>query len=337
MNIAVLFGGTSEEREVSIASASKVVRALREEGHHVTAIDSAMGRLTSAQDRELTALSVVRAQPTESSLLALRSRSNALAFGNAVGEFDVVFIALHGGSGEDGHVQALLELLGVPFTGSSSISSGLAMDKDLSKRLAEQGGIRTPGWLMNETHFPTVADALGLPVIVKPNAQGSSVGLRIVREEEGLASAVANAARYGEVMIEKYVAGREFTVSILDDTPLPVGEITTDNGRLFDYESKYQEAGAEEVFPAQISADLAAELQASALKIHRLFKLDGYSRSDFLVDDEGVVWFMEVNTLPGLTSQSLLPKALEPAGISFGEFCNRVVELALQKADDLGR
>lgn len=253
-----------------------------------------------------------------------------------MGEFDVVFIALHGGSGEDGHVQALLELLGVPFTGSSSISSGLAMDKDISKRLAEQGGVRTPSWLMNETYFPTVAASLGLPVIVKPNTQGSSVGLQIVREEKDFSPAIANAARYGEVMIETYVSGREFTVSVLDDTPLPVGEIITDNGRLFDYESKYQAAGAAEIFPAQIGADLAAELQASALKIHHLFKLDGYSRSDFLVDDEGVVWFMEVNTLPGLTSQSLLPKALESAGISFGDFCERIVELALLKAGDPG-
>ncbi|MCK9870332.1 D-alanine--D-alanine ligase [Nocardiopsis dassonvillei] len=336
MNIAVLFGGISEEREVSISSASKVVRALRDKGHNVTTIDSATGRLTSAQDRELTALSGVREQPTESSLLSLHSRSNAIAFGTAMGEFDVVFIALHGGSGEDGHVQALLELLGVPFTGSSSISSGLAMDKDISKRLAEQGGVRTPSWLMNETYFPTVAASLGLPVIVKPNTQGSSVGLQIVREEKDFSPAIANAARYGEVMIETYVSGREFTVSVLDDTPLPVGEIITDNGRLFDYESKYQAAGAAEIFPAQIGADLAAELQASALKIHHLFKLDGYSRSDFLVDDEGVVWFMEVNTLPGLTSQSLLPKALESAGISFGDFCERIVELALLKAGDPG-
>ncbi|MFE6385240.1 D-alanine--D-alanine ligase family protein [Nocardiopsis dassonvillei] len=335
MNIAVLFGGTSEEREVSVASASKVVQALRDNGHHVTAIDSATGRLTSAQDRELTALSSVRQQPTEKSLLDLRSRSNAIAFGKAMAEFDVVFIALHGGSGEDGHVQALLELLGVPFTGSSSISSGLAMDKDISKRLAEQGGVRTPSWLMNETHFPNVTASLSLPLIVKPNTQGSSVGLQIVWKEEDFTSAIANAARYGEIMIETYVAGREFTVSVLDDTPLPVGEIITDKGRLFDYESKYQAAGAAEIFPAQINADLTAELQASAMKIHQLLKLDGYSRSDFRVDNDGVVWFIEVNTLPGLTSQSLLPKALDPAGISFGEFCDRIVELALLKAGDL--
>ncbi|MFK3672025.1 D-alanine--D-alanine ligase [Leifsonia aquatica] len=331
MRIAVLFGGTSEEREVSIASASEVVRALRNGGHDVTAIDSAMGRLTPLQDRELTDTCRVQSQPSATSLHSLRSQSTAATVASAIDDVDVVFIALHGGSGEDGHLQALLELLGVPFTGSSSLASGLAMDKDLAKRLAEHGGIRTPSWLMNETCFSNVSRSLGLPVITKPNAQGSSVGIQIVRKEGDFASGLADAAQYGQVMVESFVPGREFTVSVLDDVALPVGEIITDGGQLFDYESKYTAAGASEVFPAQISPDLTAELQESALRVHRLLKLDGYSRSDFRVDVDGVVWFMEVNTLPGLTGRSLLPQAAEAAGIAFDELCERIVELALRK------
>jgi D-alanine-D-alanine ligase len=239
-------------------------------------------------------------------------------------EVDVVFIALHGGAGEDGRIQAMLDLAGMAYTGSNHIASAAAMDKDLSKRLFRSVDVRTPDWLLAPATRDEVGSALGWPVIVKPNKQGSTVGLSVVREPTELAAAIERASAYDtEVMLEKFIAGREFTVGILDRVALPVGEIIVP-GEVFDYKSKYQAGGAREVFPADISTTESAQLQELALRAHSVLKLGTYSRVDFRRDDKGLFWCLEANSLPGMTATSLLPQAAKAAGIEFPELLDRI-------------
>jgi len=198
------------------------------------------------------------------------------------------------------------------------------MDKDLSKRLFRAAGVPTVDWLMAPASADAVAKQLGWPVVVKPNKQGSTVGLSVVREPGKLAAAIEQAHRYDdEVMIEKFVAGREFTVGILDGAPLPVGEIIAP-GEVFDYQSKYQVGGAREVFPADIPASEAQALQRHAVAAHHALKLGAYSRVDFRRDAEGGFWCLEANSLPGLTATSLLPQAAKAAGIEFAQLLAKI-------------
>jgi D-alanine-D-alanine ligase len=237
---------------------------------------------------------------------------------------DIVFLALHGGAGEDGRIQALLDLAGLSYTGSDHIASAAAMDKDLSKRLFRAAGVPTADWLMAPVGEGVVAQRLGWPVVVKPNKQGSTVGLSVVREPAALAAALAQAGRYDdEIMVERFVPGRELTVAVLEDRALPVGEIITP-GEIFDYAAKYQQGGAREVFPADVPPAIAAALQEHALRAHRALKLGVYSRIDFRLDPQGGIWCLEANSLPGLTRTSLLPQAAAAAGIGFAELCERI-------------
>jgi D-alanine-D-alanine ligase len=236
----------------------------------------------------------------------------------------VVFLALHGGAGEDGRIQAMLDLAGLKYTGSNHIASAAAMDKDLSKRLFRAAGVPTADWLMAPASADDVVRTLGLPVVVKPNKQGSTVGLSVVRDAAKLDAAVQLARRYDdEVMIERFVAGREFTVGILDGQALPVGEIIAP-GEVFDYQSKYQVGGAREVFPADLPAAEAATMQKHALAAHRALKLGVYSRVDFRRDPAGGFWCLEANSLPGMTATSLLPQAARAAGIDFATLLARI-------------
>lgn len=181
-----------------------------------------------------------------------------------------------------------------------------------------------------------VEAALGFPVIVKPNQQGSTVGLTIVRRPEELAEAVETALRYDrEVMLEQFVPGRELTVGVLDDRPLAVGEIVS-KGEVFDYESKYQEGGAEEIFPAALEPEVTRRVQELGLAVHRALKLEGYSRADFRMDAEGGLWCLEANTLPGMTRTSLMPQSAAAAGIGFGELCERICTLAVERGRGRG-
>ncbi len=328
MKVAVLMGGTSEERPVSLVSGAEVAAALRERGHEVVAIDPASGVLSREREDELRASGVARDAPpsagpgADDALLpldrALRERAP-----------DVVFPALHGGSGEDGTVQALLDLIGVPYAGSGQTGCVLAMDKDLAKRLLRDAGIPTPEWISGHAPPERVAAELGLPVIVKPPRGGSTLGLALAHRADAIGAAEERALAYGgEVMFERYVRGREFTVGILGEEAFPPGEIVSGN-EIFDYESKYQPGMAREIFPAPIPEDLAAALRRQALAVHRLLRLNGFSRIDFIVDSEGVPWCLEANALPGLTAVSLLPRAGRAAGLSFGELCERIAALAL--------
>jgi D-alanine-D-alanine ligase len=329
MKIAVLFGGSSEERDVSIASAAQIIPALRSLGHEVVAIDTATGRLAPAVEQKMLTSSVAVEPPSIRELARLGGTALALASEAAdIRDVDVVFLALHGGAGEDGRVQAVLDLAGLAYTGSNHIASATAMDKDLSKRLFRGAGVPTADWLMTPVSAEEVARAVGWPAVVKPNKQGSTVGLSIVREAAQLAAAIELAQHHdNEVMVERFIPGRELTVGILEGEALPVGEIIT-KGEIFDYEAKYQKGAAREIFPADLSASATAEIQRLSLLAHHALKLGTYSRIDFRMDPEGRFWCLEANSLPGMTANSLLPQAARVVGISFAELCERICRAA---------
>jgi D-alanine-D-alanine ligase len=332
MNVAVLFGGTSEERDVSIASGAEVVKALRQAGHHVVAVDTARGVLAGDAEAALLIGGVAPEPPDRHTLDMLQTGDpTALTRAPELADIDVLFLVLHGGTGEGGTLQALLDLVGIPYTGSGMLGSAMAMDKDITKRLLRDIGVRTPDWLMAPVALETVSKGIGWPAVVKPSKQGSTVGLTVVKSPEGFDAAVKHAFEFDdEVMVERFVPGRELTVPVLGDEALPVGEIIPKN-EIFDYESKYQPGGAEEIFPARIADDIAAEARRLALLTHRALKLRGFSRVDFRLDDQDRLWCLEANTLPGMTSASLVPKSARAAGISFPRLCERICELALEE------
>jgi len=330
VKITVLMGGTSSERDVSIASGLRIAAALRSRGHDVTSLDTAMGVIDDAAERELKAAGVQQAPPDLESLAAMSQRSLSPSLGTlpAVRQAEVVFLALHGGQGEDGTLQALFDLCGVRYTGTGQLGSALAMDKDLSKRLFRDNGVTTAEWLMAPATAAEVRDRLGFPVVVKPSKQGSTVGLTLVREAAGLEPAIAEAFKYDdEVMLERFISGRELTVGILGNEALPIGEIIPRH-ELYDYECKYTKGMAVEEFPAQLDPDVTARVQDQALRAFRALKLRGYARIDFRLDDSGDCFCLEANTLPGMTETSLIPQAAAAAGIAFPELCERIVRLA---------
>jgi D-alanine-D-alanine ligase len=332
LKVAVLFGGTSSERDVSIASGSQVIQALRAGGHEVVAVDTATGVLDQTAETRLLRDGVAELPPDEDALDMMQTGdATALTSAPELADVNVLFLALHGGAGEGGTLQALLDLTGIPYIGSGMLGSAVAMDKDISKRLMRYAGVPTPEWLMAPVLLEDVEERIGFPCIVKPSKQGSTVGLSIVRDAAGLEPAVQLAARYDdEVMIEAFVAGREFTVPVLGCDALPVGEIISKN-EIFDYEAKYQPGGAQEIFPADLTGAQVVEVQALALRTHEALKLRGFSRVDFRMDDDGVFWCLEANTLPGMTAASLFPKGAQAAGISFTEVCDRLCRIAIEE------
>jgi D-alanine-D-alanine ligase len=332
LKVAVLFGGTSMERDVSIASGAQVVKALRDAGHEVVGVDTATGVLGAVEEDRLLSSGVAPAPPEADALDVLRTGDiTSLTRAPELQAVDVIFLALHGGSGEDGTLQALLDLAGVPYIGSGMLASAVAMDKDISKRLFRDAGIPTPPWLMAPATAEDVAEVTGFPTVVKPSKQGSTVGLTVVHEPNTLEEAIAEAYRFDdEVMIERFVPGRELTVPILGDDALPVGEIISKH-EIFDYECKYQPGMAEEIFPADLTGAETVAVQFLALKAHQALKLGGYSRIDFRMDAEGTFWCLEANTLPGMTAASLFPKGAAVAGVPFPELCDRLCRLAIKE------
>jgi D-alanine-D-alanine ligase len=330
LKIAVLMGGTSAERDVSLASGIRITEALRACGHDVVAVDTVSGVLTAADEQRLLAGGVVKTVPPDTKALV---RMNAAMQGTlrALPSADVLFLALHGGQGEDGTLQALLDLTGVPYTGSGHLASALAMDKDLSKHLFRAAGVPTADWLMAPATAKQVEATLGFPVIVKPSKQGSTVGLSIVRTAVELQPAIDEAFVHDdEVMIEEFIAGRELTVGVLGGETLPVGEIIAKH-EIYDYECKYTPGMAVEEFPARLTDDETKTVQSLARKAFDALKLRGYARIDFRMSPDGTFFCLEANTLPGMTQTSLIPQAAAAAGISFPELCDRIVQLALDR------
>ena len=326
MHVAVLLGGSSEERGVSLASGCEVALALRSRGHEVIAVDAAGGQLSAREERRVLESGIGRAEIP----VPAPSRAEELPESGVVGrvpalrEVEVVFLALHGGAGEDGTVQTLLEVAGIVYAGSGPLGCALAMDKDLTKRLLRDAGVATPEWIAGTVPGEEVAARLGLPVIVKPASGGSSVRLTLARSAGEVDAAAELAGAGGDpVLYESYVPGREFTVGVLDDEALPVVEIEPVR-ELFDFDSKYEPGMARETAPARIPDETARVLRSAALGVHRVLRLEHFSRVDFMMDEDGRAWCLEANALPGLTGNSLLPKAAAAAGIEFPELCERI-------------
>ena len=341
MKIVVLAGGLSDERNVSLSSGCKVCAALRERGHQAALIDMYLGSEQAPEalfcapiPAELTKIG--RQAPDLAAVRASRSGGGDSLFGPGVLEAcrmaDVVFLALHGACGEDGRVQAAFELMGIPYTGAGHLGSAIAMDKDLTKKLIAPLGVATPRWELvryTQDDIPALAARLEVPCVVKPAASGSSIGVSIVYRREELSGALAGALAYGGVcVVEQYIAGREIQVGILEDKALPSIEIIPKAG-FYDYENKYQPGAAEEITPAPIPAQWEQRLGEAALTVFRALGLSVYARADFIVTGDGVPWFLEINTLPGMTPTSLLPQEAAAAGIGYGELCERIIKASL--------
>jgi D-alanine-D-alanine ligase len=329
VKIAVLMGGTSDERDVSLSSGVGVAHALRAAGHDVVVFDTVRGVLAEEEEATLLAGGVRVAPPRSVELAGLdEGHTVALTRDPTLGAVDVYFIALHGGSGEDGTIQALLDVAGVAYTGSDRLGCSLAMDKEVTKRLLRDAGVPTPDWLSGPCTADQVEDTLGLPVIVKASGGGSSLRLVLAHDHAELEAAIEESREWDDVVLfERYHRGREFTVGVVGGETFPVGEIIPER-EIFDYECKYQPGMAQEIFPADISAGLSERLRALALRVHDALRMRDYSRVDFIVDGNGDAWCLEANALPGLTANSLLPDAARAAGISFPELCDRIARLA---------
>ena len=342
MKIVVLAGGLSDERNVSLSSGCKVCAALRERGHQAALIDMYLGTdqpseaLFSAPiPEELTKIG--RQAPDLAAVRAARTDGGENRFGPGVLEAcrlaDVVFLGLHGTCGEDGRVQAALDLLGIPYTGAGYLGSAIAMDKDLTKRLAAPLGVATPKWeLVRYTaeEIPALTARVEVPCVVKPVASGSSIGVSVVHDRDALSAALTQCLDYGRVcVVEQYIAGREIQVGILEDRALPSIEIVPKEG-FYDYENKYQPGAAEEFCPAPIPEEWEARLGKAALTVFHALGLSVYSRADFIVTEDGTPWFLEINTLPGMTPTSLLPQEAAAVGIGYGELCERIINASLE-------
>jgi len=338
--VLVLAGGDSPERDVSLDSARGIATALRESGYRVLVADPARPDVApSEDDSEIFRGAGIAAEPPEldDDPFAARAEFVRVLSGWRAYGIDIVFNALHGGTGEDGTVQAVMEYVGVPFTGSGALASALAMDKWISKRLAAAAGVPVPrgerferSALESGTLEQTVREILRPPLVVKPNAQGSSVGLSVVEDFAALDAAAAKAFKVDRaILVEEYIAGREITQACLDGAPdLPVLEIRPKSG-LYDYFHKYQKGGSEYLVPAPLSPDVAAAVTRSARTTFDALGLSIYARIDFRLDEAGNHYLLEANTLPGMTATSLVPKSCQAVGISYAQLISRIVERSL--------
>ena len=338
MTIAVLLGGTSEERRVSLASGRAIVEALRSRGHEVVPVDPAFGAIPADEEPRFLGGEVGVTPPTLDEL----RRMGRIAVGPAllelpaVREADLVFLGLHGGTGENGHIQAMLDVAGIRYTGSGMLGSALAFDKRVSKELLARAGVPTPAWVERDARPERAAAELGLPLVVKPAGGGSTVGLTVVREVDALPAAVKLAADYDpDVLLEAFIPGRELTVTVLEGEALPVVEIIPGN-EIYDYESKYTPGKSEYVVPAELDPGEAEELQRLALRAYRVLRQGSVSRVDFRRRPDGTFWCLEANSLPGMTATSLVPKAAAAAGIGFPELCERIARSALSRVGGPG-
>jgi len=330
MKIVVLLGGDSEERDVSLASGAQVANGLRENGHDVVSLDPVYGLVDLSEEEELLSGSLPRTPSLESQNVSPSMK--LLKHLDTLNEADIVFPVLHGGVGENGTIQGLLDLLGVPYVGSDLLGCALAMNKDVTKKLLRSANIATPDWILANTG-QEVMEFLDFPIIYKPVDGGSSVGITMVTNKNSMEESLQNSFRHNSLfMCEAFVPGRELTVGILGRDTLPVGEIISKH-EIFDYECKYRPEMADEIFPAEIDEETSRKVSQIALEVHGLLNLRDFSRIDFILDEQGKPWCLEANTLPGMTANSLLPKAAEAAGFPFQEFCERLLLIAKDRID----
>ena len=343
LKIAVLAGGYSPERDVSLTSGSLIANALIDEGNHVCLADVYMGvELSGRSPDELFVTAkypryeVEKCIPDLEALKAKRGGNSLIGEGiiDICRAADVVFLALHGAMGENGQLQATLDSFGIKYTGSGYDGSLLAMDKDLSKKIFRDAGVNTPDWIYmpaRECSLSLVKERIGFPCVIKPTSCGSSVGVSIVETEADFESAIALAQRYeGNIIIEKKIVGRELTVGILDGEILPMIEIIPLCG-FYDYENKYQSGKTLEVCPADIDEELQMTLAEQTKLGFLALRLSGYARFDFMVDGDGKPYCLEANTLPGMTPTSLLPQMAQKVGLNFGKLCVKICHTALKK------
>lgn len=307
--IGVLLGGPSTEREVSLKSGKAVCESLESLGVKVVPID-------------------ITSDGVEENIQLIKSQN-----------IDCAFLALHGKFGEDGQIQSILDELKLPFTGSGVIASKLAMDKVASRKLFEKCGLSVPKYKVREKELGQDAfgpvDDFRYPLVVKPANHGSSVGLTIVDRPEDLSKAIELALSFDDrILVEEYIQGKELTVGILDDRVLPVVEIVPKK-RFFDYQAKYEKGMTDYIVPARLEGDMVLKIQDAAYKAHAILGCFGCSRVDIMLDEFNKPFVLEVNTIPGLTETSLLPKAAKVAGIDFRQLCIRLIELAYEKAKSL--
>ena len=307
--IGVLMGGPSTEREISLKSGKTVYESLNQAGLKVIAID-------------------IKSDGKDENIRLIKSHG-----------IDVAFIALHGRFGEDGQIQEILDILKIPYTGSGAVASRLAMDKIASRKIFEASGLAIPRYktedkLSYKANWKAHHNDFVLPLVVKPATHGSSIGLSIVDREEYLDKSVDLAFSFDErIIIEEYISGREVTVGILDEKALPVIEIIPKK-RFFDYEAKYQTGMTDYVVPAELEDEIARNIQKTALSAHKLLGCYGCSRVDMILSNDDIPFVLEVNTIPGLTATSLLPKAAKVVGIDFPQLCIRLIGLAYDKTQN---
>ena len=348
MKIVVLGGGISTERHVSLVTATSVCKALRNLGHEAIFVDMYLGlekfsgtleEAFQAPDGFCGQVAIEKTAPDLEAVKASRADQGPSRLGKNVLEIcalaDCVFLGLHGADGEDGKIQAALDLLGVPYTGSGMLGSAMAMDKAVTKRVMESYGIPTPKWqelTYTEADIPTLRASLPVPCAVKAVGGGSSIGVALPDTREELEQALRDILKYGDrIVVEEKIKGRELTVPVLDGRYLSAIEIVPPEGTSFDYVAKYQSGseGAREICPAPITEEEHRLLGEFALRLHKALGLSVYSRTDFILDDEGRAWCLEVNTLPGMTPNSLIPKAAAVEGLSYGQLCEKIIELSL--------
>lgn len=344
MKIVVLAGGTSTERDVSLVTGTMIYKALKGNGHQVILLDVYLGCQDDKQnydsnifelDKDWTAkISAVKeANPDINKIKAMRKEESKSFFGPGVIEIcsmaDIVFLALHGENGEDGKIQAALDLMGIKYTGTDYTSSALAMDKAISKEIFAFYNIPTPSGI----HVKK-GDAFEwnqYPCVVKVCNGGSSVGVSIANGSEEMDFALKNAFLYGtDVVIEQYIKGREFSVGVIDGKALPVIEIAPLIG-FYDYKNKYQAGSAVETCPADLNSDITKRMQKVAEDVFTALRLKTYARMDFMLNESGEVFCLEANTLPGMTPTSLLPQEAKAIGMSFEDLCEKIIEISLNK------
>ena len=340
MKIVVLAGGTSTERDVSLSTGTMIYKSLKKKGHQVILLDVYLGYegdlehiFETERDWSANIGGITENNPDISQIKALRKDQSNCFFGPSVLNLcqmsDIVFIALHGENGEDGKVQAAFDLMDIKYTGTDYTSSALAMDKAISKEIFSFYQIPTPKGIRAIKGQEIDWDLY--PCVVKASCGGSSVGVSIVNNELEMEQALANAYHYGnEVVIEQYIVGREFSIGDLEGKALPVIEIAP-LVSFYDYKNKYQPGSTVETCPADLEEDIATKMQKIAENVFAALRIKTYARMDFLLSEEGEIYCLEANTLPGMTPTSLLPQEAKAAGIEFDELCEKIIEISLSK------